>query len=150
MNSLLERDQASRPNLFAWRGPITRQALEQWTQQRRLRLPQDLLHLWCATGGGELFESETILGPFGDAALGDDVDSVNQLHRARGLSSDYLVVHVGSALTAIRLEDGHWVVLDPKTYSELSVFRTFNEWYRSILRAEFADRYGLPHDNPTR
>lgn len=147
MSSPWDEDQASRPDLFVWRGPVARRALDQWAHERRLRLPQDLLRLWSTTGGGELFESETILAPFGDPALGDDVDSVNQLHHSKGLSSDYLVVHVGSALTVIRLEDGYWIVLDPKTYSTLRVFRTLDEWYRAIIRAEFADRYSLPSED---
>jgi hypothetical protein len=143
MNTLLQEDQSRRPELFAWNGPVARERLDEWARQRRLDLPDELLQFWQTTGGGELFESETILGPFGDPQLGDDVDSVNELHRGRGMDSRHLIVHVGSELTAIRLSDKRWVVLDQNTYAELDEYDSFESWYKRVLRAEFAVRYGL-------
>lgn len=127
-----------------WNGAISNEQLNAWLRERRLELPDELLQLWRDTGGGELFESEVILGPFGDSRLGDDVDSVNEVHRGRGMDPRYLIVHVGSVLTAIRLADKKWVVLDQDTYEEIEEHDSFESWYRSVLRSEFADRYGLP------
>jgi len=118
--------------------------MNEWLQQHGLEIPDELLQFWQVTGGGELFETETILGPFGDRQLGDDVDSVNEFHRARGMDRRYLIVHVGSALTAIRLSDKKWVILDQDTYAEIEEYDSFEGWYERVLRAEFAERYGLP------
>jgi hypothetical protein len=35
-----------------------------------------LKQLWRETGGGDMLESETILGPYGKVDLTDDIDSV--------------------------------------------------------------------------
>lgn len=144
MNAQLRADLFSHPELFDWHGPIENAHLGAWLRDRGLeRLPDELVQLWEETGGGELFESETILGPFGDRHLGDDIDSVNDFHHGRGLSCNYLVVHRGFGLTAIRLVDNKWVFLDPGTYQELAEYDSFASWYKSVLRAEFAERYGL-------
>ncbi len=143
MNALLQQDQSCRPELFVWNGPVARERLDEWLRQRGLELPDELLQFWQNTGGGELFETETILGPFGDRQLGDDVDSVNEFHYRRGMDRRYLIVHIGSVLTAIRLSDNTWVVLDQDTYAELEEYDSFENWYVRVLRTDFADRYGL-------
>jgi hypothetical protein len=66
-----------------------------WAADHRLTLPKDLMLLWLTTGGGGLFESETILGPFADPVLADDVESVNDAARVGGLSTDYVIIHKG-------------------------------------------------------
>jgi hypothetical protein len=66
MNTLLEQDSSRRPELFVWNGSLSKERIEKWLEERQLKLPEDLVELWQETGGGELFESETILGPFGD------------------------------------------------------------------------------------
>lgn len=73
-------------------GSIPKERLDEWFRQRDLEVPSELAELWQETGGGNLFESETILGPFGDVLTGDDVDSVNEVHRGRGLNRGYLIM----------------------------------------------------------
>lgn len=144
MNELLRTDSLLRPDLFIWNGAIERKRLENWVRERHLTIPDDLVEFWSETGGGEIFETETVLGPFGDPERGEDLDSVNEHHRGRGMDQRFLVVHHGSALSAVRLHDRKWVVLDPDTYSQREVYGSLAEWYREVLRSEFADRYGLP------
>ncbi len=144
MSRILHEDEAARPDLFVWNGPIERDELVRWLTSRGLDLPDDLVELWRETGGGDLFESETILGPHGNPDLADDVDSVNKSHRESGLSEAYLIVHVGLCLTAIRLVDKKWVVLDRRDHSESGEYESFESWYVAVLRSEYADRYGLP------
>ncbi len=143
MSSRLANDEKIRPELFLWSGAISRQRIAEWLTERRLRIPDDLLSLWTRTGGGDLFETETIFAPFsGDAT--NDVDMMNAFHRSRGLGAGYLVVHDGLALTAIRLDDGKWILLDRDDYRELWEYDSLEDWYVSLLRAEYAERYGLP------
>jgi hypothetical protein len=90
MNSLLQQDQGLRPLLFVWNGPISAERLDTWLGERGLEIPDDLVEFWRETGGGDLFESETILGPFGDKRLGDDLGKLCTGHDANGLE---VVVH---------------------------------------------------------
>src|SRR5829696_1738707 len=55
-----------KPHLFLWNGDIAPEALDRWARDHDWPLPSDLRALWCATGGGEMFESEVILMPFGN------------------------------------------------------------------------------------
>lgn len=138
----LREDATERPDLFVWRGAIRREELREWLDAKRLDLPDDLVELWLETGGGDLFESETLLAPFGDPASGDDVGGVNEAFRIRGLSSAHLIVSTGIFLAALRLADKKWVLLDQETFQEERECGSFDDWYR-LVRAEFAERYGL-------
>jgi hypothetical protein len=61
----LEKDRAIRPDLFHFFGAIRAEKLDDWLRERTLTIPHDLKKFWCETGGGDLFESETILGRSG-------------------------------------------------------------------------------------
>jgi hypothetical protein len=133
MNKLLMQDSERYPKRFVWNGAISRDRLNIWLQKHNLNLPEDLIALWEVTGGGDLFESETILSPFGDANLGDDIDSVNEFHYSQGMKQDYLVFHVGTGLSAVRLADGLYVTLTDN-YQELTEFFSLDDWYVGEVR----------------
>jgi hypothetical protein len=141
MRTILE-DASKRPELFHWNGPPDKSKLKEWIARQAFRLPSDLVEFWRETGGGEAFESETFLGPFGDSGLGDDVMSVNAYHRAQGLRDMYLIFHVGLGMSAVRLSDLRYVSLDP-SYRETSTYASLDAWYSATLRGEYAERYGL-------
>lgn len=144
MSIALFEDAAKRPDLFNWNGAVGEEAVGRWLRERRWVVPDDLRIVWAKTGGGEMFESETILGPFADPALGDDVDSVNEHLRTQGLPPDFLVFHAGvGGYTAVNQRDQSLAQIDPKTYQAASSFPTFDEWYSQVIRAEYAESYGL-------
>ena len=79
---------------------------------------------------------------FGDASLGDDIESVNSSHYLQGMSEEYLLFYKGKEFTAIRQSDGFYVVLD-SNYSEVATYKTLEDWYLNRVRLEYAERYGL-------
>jgi hypothetical protein len=111
-------------------------------------LPSDLLDFWCATGGGDIFESETILRPAVSQSpnscfvTGDDTDTQNSAHRNAGMPAGLFIFHIGSFLSAIVLENQRYVTLR-NDYSIESEFVSLDDWYLRSLRAEFSERYGL-------
>ncbi|MGH9344606.1 MAG: hypothetical protein ACRD19_12710 [Terriglobia bacterium] len=144
MTIALFEDAAKRPDLFHWNGAVGEDAVDRWLAERRLAAPGELRIVWAKTGGGEIFESETILGPFADSALGDDVDSVNEHLRAQGLPPEFLVFHAGvGGYTAVNQQDQSLAQIDPKTYRVVSSYPTFDEWYTQVIRAEYSESYGL-------
>jgi len=144
MSGRLHEDVSLRPELFRWNGPIPQENLERWLADRSFRVPHDLKLFWQETGGGELFESETILSPSDAAEPGDDIECVNRLHWARGLSPAYLIFAIGSfGLSAIRLVDQSYALIDEDTYAEVGEFSDLTEWYSSTIRSEYAQRYAL-------
>jgi len=115
--------------------------VEQILAATRMTAPFDLIDFWIATGGGDFFESETILGPIGDDRLGDSVRVANSVHSERGMPSRYLLFRTGVGLGAIDQQTGRYVELSP-AYYPIGSFETFNEWYCDIRR-DFAETYGL-------
>lgn len=141
--SLLE-DAKRRPELFAWEGPVSSSKLAALLAEQGWSLPEDLIAFWERTGGGEVFESESLLGPCGDVALGDNLFSYNEELRARGLPEGYVVFHMGMTVSAVRQKDGRYVELDFEDFRERAEFASLEDWYLRIVRAEYAERYGLP------
>jgi hypothetical protein len=146
--SVILNDALRRPDVFCWFGAIPAHELRAWTERNGVRLPSDLLEFWRTSGGGDVFESETILRP-NVARLpnpgfvsGDDTDSVNDALRRDGLSAHLLVFQVGAFLSAVDLRSGKYVTLS-EGHSVQSEFASFEEWYLRTLRAEFGARYGL-------
>ncbi len=142
MDLLILEDARSHPKLFVWYGPIREPALRAWVTARGLRLPEDFLLLLARTGGGDIFESETILGPKAGYATGDDADGANARYRARGLPDHLWLFHVGVCLSAIDTRVRRYATLD-SAFVPTHFFDTLDGWYVSAVRAEFAERYGL-------
>ena len=130
------------PGLFFWRGPLSVSAIEDWERRQSLAAPRDLRQLWGLKGGGDLFESETILQPFG-ADDYDLIESVSSVFWAKGLSTDYCVFHTGIADSVFRKSDGEIFSLGSSDMSQMSPFRDLDAWYLNTLRSAFAERYGL-------
>ncbi len=143
MIDLILNDAASRPELFRWFGAIERAPLDLARIQYSLVFPGDLLSLWEITGGGDMFESETILSPL-STSPSDNIDIVSGLHWRRGLDRNCLVFHTGLCLSVVcDFKSPHFVALDESTYREIASFDDLDAWYLTMLRAEYAARYKL-------
>ncbi|HEY3974959.1 MAG TPA: hypothetical protein VGM18_18275 [Candidatus Sulfotelmatobacter sp.] len=139
----LQKDQAARADLFRFFGAIRPEKLDSWLRERKLDIPQDLKTFWCETGGGDLFESETVLSPFGNVDLGDDIDSVNQGRWQKGMPAHWLAFHTGLGLSVVETLSGGYANLHGDSYEVRSTFKSLDDWYSNFLRKEYAERYGL-------
>ncbi|MGO9085087.1 MAG: SMI1/KNR4 family protein [Candidatus Sulfotelmatobacter sp.] len=139
----LQKDNARRPDLFHFFGPILPEQLDAWLRGRKFVVPPDLREFWCQTGGGDLFESETVLSPLGPADTGDDVDSVNQYRWKNGMPPDWLIFHTGIGLTVVKMSSGEYANVREVSYEVQQTFTSLADWYVSFVRREYASRYGL-------
>jgi hypothetical protein len=141
------RDGLARPELFHWNGRMNVASLQRWLEEHDLldRCPADLLSLWEETGGGDVLESETILGPMGDPAVGDDIVATNIDMRSRGMPDRFFVFHTGLLTSAVDTTLGDYVELLLPGFHVVRRFSSLDEWYRRTLREEYASRYGLPN-----
>lgn len=135
-------DTRERPDLFCWAGAPGDDALAVWIDQRSLLPGPELRFLLHTTGGGDMFETETILRPFGGRETADNADEVNDLHRRQGLHEGLWLFHVGLVLSAVDQRDGRIVTLTDD-YAVREQFQSLDEWYIAVIRDEYADRYGL-------
>lgn len=144
------KDAEGRTDVLVTFGAIPLEHIESWVKANSLNVPDDLVEFWSQTGGGDLFDdSETILRPTSTPSNypgfvdGDDVSSATQFRIQGGMSRSYLLFHIGSFFSAVRLDDKMLVTLD-QNFRETGEFLTFNEWYLHTLRADYAAHYGLP------
>ena len=144
---ILLQDAQRTPNLFYPFGAIPTTELREWLHENSLVLPSDLIELWEVTGGGDIFDSETVLRPTVPSIpnacfVQDDIESSNAAHTAQGKPSGLYVFQQGVFLSAVRLFDQKFVTLS-SDYVVNQSFDSVNDWYVHTLRAEFGERYGL-------
>jgi hypothetical protein len=141
---LIIEDSLARPDLFHWNGPIDQNKLNEWLQYNTSNiLPNDLIELWRLTGGGDFFETETILSPFGNKELVDDIKGFNDYLLKKIDSKKYLIFHTGIITTAIDLLINNYVTLNTDSYKIINSFANLNAWYTEGIRNELGNRYGL-------
>jgi len=140
------QDAHVRPELFKWNGRMTAETLNAWLREHgwQAAVPSDLFELWKETGGGDVFETETILGPMGDAALGDDIVAANRELHSRGMPEQFLAYYVGVNIGAVDVSQMEYVELDGTDFRSIRRFVSFDDWYSMTLRSEYQVRYGLP------
>ena len=141
MITQITEDSNLRPGLFFWRGAVPLSEIEKWEREQLASVPVDIKQLWNTRGGGDLFESETILQPSGP----DEDDLVlprSKWFWGKGLDSDCYVFHEGLYVSTFRRSGDLLCSLNSSDFSEVGTFRTLDDWYLS-LRAEYGDRYGL-------
>jgi hypothetical protein len=138
-------DSLAHPRLFHWFG-IAEPEFEDWLKVLPLRVHPGLVSFWRRTGGGEVFESETLLGPL-VAEESDNVLKVNELHWGKGLPEEMLIFHLGLSRSASFVDRkrhrNRIVSFKPDSYEVARWFYTFDGWYREEVRVEYASRYGL-------
>ncbi|HEX4321780.1 MAG TPA: hypothetical protein VHZ52_12790 [Acidobacteriaceae bacterium] len=145
MLSSIYEDALARPDLFHWFG-IVETDFDLWLQSLEFRVHPGLVSFWRRTGGGDVFESETLLGPLRP----DDSENVlkmNEFHWEKGMPRDLILFNTGCFCSASKVD---WprhrnllVTLKPGSYAIERKFSTFSDWYLQTLRSEFGGRYEL-------
>jgi hypothetical protein len=141
-------DALVRPDLFIWFG-IDEAAFDRWLISLPFRVHPSLVSFWRRTGGGDLFESETILGPL-RADPADNLLEVNNFRWENGLPSNLLLFNVGAFTSASRPDEPQIVTLRNGSFEIEKSYHTLDDWYEDTLRAEFGARYGLPSKRRSR
>lgn len=141
-------DGLARPDLFLWFG-VNESDFDKWLTELPLRVHPGLVEFWRRTGGGDVYESETLLGPL-VSDEGNNVLRVNESLWGRGLPQDLLVFHTGMCFSASFVDwprhRNRIALLKSGSFEVERWFYTFNHWYQATLRSEYAARYGLISD----
>ena len=131
------------PSAFYWLGRIEKDKFNNWLNEHNFILPEDLKEFLEITGGGSAFESEEFLCPINVPEYDLDFFEVNKSYHLKGLPKEFIIFQLGIFLSAVRLSDKMYVILDKNNFNVTNEFISFNEWYTKTIREEFADRYGL-------
>ena len=141
INNILS-DSSRYPRLFNWNGKLLSKDIDSWESEFQIKVPKDLKTLWSVEGGGDLFESETILQPV--AANDDDlIMPVSRMFWKNGLKSDYYIFHTGLCLSAFHSANGLLITLRLADKSPIAEFSDLDKWYVETLRKEYGGRYKL-------
>lgn len=139
------------PVLFSWRGHLPRAAVLDVLESYLPGLleARDLIELWTLTGGGDYLETETLLCPVGDPALGDALVEANERYHLLGFPPSGLLFSTGTRLGAFDAEVLEYLLLRderPRFVVE-GRFRSFEAWYTRGLH-EIREEWSLPADAP--
>lgn len=138
-------DIKARPDLFDLVKGVGAKDTKQLLLEAKLEgLPDDLLTVLDLVGGGEIFETESLLSPYGESDLGNNIVSENWMHYEKGMPRDYIVFHSGlGGLSAVDVSRGVYIQIGEDDYAVKSEYDSFETWYCNTLRKEYAERYGL-------
>lgn len=137
-------DAMLKPELFVWNGGIGVDEIESYCKKSNIELPEDIRELWQKTGGGDIFESETILSPVDNISIvGENIDNINEWLREKGLFVHYLVFHIGgNSYSAINLNNMRYIVLSADNLKKIAEYASFDDWY-TALKSEVSDLFVL-------
>ena len=136
------KDAIEQPRLFLWCGALDETKINEWIPPNRVQVPLDLRKLWSVTGGGEMFETETLLSPF--ASDPDyDINMRNEFYWKSGVDKTLLVFHIGTWISAIRDNTPHFISFKENEMENKMQFESIDAWYCQTLRKEYANRYDL-------
>ena len=141
MIDLIVSDSKLRPDLFCWFGAIPSSEIAKWENDQSVSVPDDIKQLWAIKGGGDLFESETLLQPSG-SSQDNLVLPRSRWFWEKGLDRDHYVFHEGLYISTFRASSPGLCSLGCAHFDLISTFRSLDEWYL-LLRAEYSGRYGL-------
>jgi len=143
MKNQIFKDANEKPRLFHWNGRIEREELINWFKIRKWNLTDEMIEFYCMTGGGEIFESETILGLYSDQVFGDDLESMNKYYRNKGMPINWLLFHIGIKNSALNMDTLEIIVFDSISFNIFNKYKTFSDWYINFIREEYKERYNL-------
>jgi hypothetical protein len=137
MNDQLRNDIRGFPDVFWLKEP-----LDDFDIQRTCDLwnpPDDLTSFWREFGTGDMFESERILRPF---AKSSSVEFITARERNKGLPKHLTAFHYGIFVSGF--DSKGFEVFDPDSYRFLGRFDTLDQWYITLIRRSWWERYKLP------
>ncbi len=125
-------------------GKLPPELFADWLSSQGSELPDELIDLLRETGGGDLFESEVVFGPFGNSRLGEHFGDAQTVLRSRGMPDAWIGYHFGaqqcSAYDPVRRL---FTVADARSFAVVGTFETLEDWYQDYLRPQYAKAYGL-------
>ncbi len=139
MIDALQSDMLRRPELFDISGMVVCANPE--TYELLSKLPGDIAVFLAMLGGGSIFETEelfAVLPQNGAVVLG--LDEGNKSLRSQGYPGDVVYFHQGHVVSGVR--DRRIYVYDGEC-SVVGAYESLSDWYCSVIRGEYACRYGL-------
>jgi len=116
--------------LFAY-GKIEETKLANELQKINYNFPDELIGFWKEFGGGDLFETETILYPLQSTnELVDSLVPTNDFYHTNGLDNKYIIFQKNAAqLTVFDSQTDEIVLLSTGNYVVRKRFENFENWF---------------------
>lgn len=127
----LKKELKKNPDIFVPYGKINKRILVEELQKYKFNFPKELIKFWINYGGGDLFETETILSPIpSESEFVYDIRKINDFRYKNGLNKRYIIFQENaSEMTAFDKETNEIVVLDKDKYKIEERFENINKWF---------------------
>jgi len=111
---ILLRDTQKTPRMFSLFGAIPLTEIQDWLRRTGVVLPSDVIEVWQETGGGDVFESETILRVTvasipNRCFVEDDIGRINGACAEEGKFGGLHVFHRRLFRSAVRFSEQRFV-----------------------------------------
>jgi len=127
----IKRALSDNPYIIFPYGAIEPEKLKSGLSKMNYQFPKELFDFWVEFGGGDLFETETILYPLeSDNNLIDCIWENNEFYYQQGLDKRYITFQQNPAqLTVFDTKTNEIVLLSNGDYIVRKKFDNFNAWF---------------------
>jgi hypothetical protein len=127
----IKRALSENPHIIFPYGAIEPEKLKSGLSKMNYQFPKELFDFWVEFGGGDLFETETILSPIpSDNEFIYDIINTNDFKYKNGLSHKYITFQENASyMAAFDKETNEIVIIAKDNYQEEERFNNFNAWF---------------------
>lgn len=130
------------PRSFFPFGKVDSFTLDNEIRKYSFKFPDELVSIWKEYGGGDLYQTETILYPLQNDKI-DNVVDLNNAYWADGMPRNNFVFHIGTGgVTAFNLETGEVINLNTDNWNVTCRYLSFVDWFKNLRNELMLMDYG--------
>ncbi len=142
MIDIIKSDIKKYPTILFPFGRIGAAELKKELNNYNFKFPSELVDIWSEFGGGDFFQTETILYPYQNEHI-DNIVDVNNFLIKEGMPVKYFAFHIGRGeVTAFLKEDNNRIVnLKRDSWQETYHYSSFKDWFADLRMELISMRY---------
>jgi len=134
MMTQLKKEIKQNPRILSAYGALNKQLVISELAKYNFKFPTELVQFWIEYGGGDFFQTETILSPIhSDNEFIYDIIEINDFLHQKGLNENYIVFNEsGAEVTAFEKHTHEVAIISNKDYKIKKLFNNISQWFEYL------------------
>jgi len=135
ISNFLKHKQKEDRGIFFEYNPVDKNVLFKELKKYNFSFPNELIHLWLELGGGDLFETYSILHPVhSELDWADDMITHNEYALSLGFDNEYFIFARDAGESAAFHKKNHKIVVfENQTFRKLKSYENITDWFQQML-----------------
>ena len=136
MTKTVKKTLRKKPYMLFEFGLPNKKELDKELKKHDFAFPKELVKFWKTYGGGDLFETETILYPLDtDNTEYDSMPLMNRFFEEKGFNNDYYIFHTNNSTLAAFHKKTHEIVVFGNELTKFRIerhYKNIDEWFFNL------------------